>query len=56
MPAAEVPDDDELDGCEVDFTVAPTSDEDLAAVVLFAGVDPNDVPLIAERYRELFGG
>jgi hypothetical protein len=41
------------DGCELDFTDDPTADEDLDAVVLFAGVDPGDVPDLADAWRIL---
>jgi hypothetical protein len=50
---------DDLDGCAADFTVIPTEDADLAAVVLFADVDWDDPDKVAARRAEwerVFGG
>ncbi len=44
-------DDDLLDGCDLDFTDAPTSDDDLDGVVLFADVS-DDPAAIEERRAE----
>lgn len=43
----------EPDGCALDFTSDATADEDLDAVVLFAGADPGDVLDLAEAWRIL---
>ena len=46
----------EPDGCALDFTEAPTADEDIDGVVLFAGVDPEDADAVddlAEAWRRL---
>lgn len=55
MPA----DDARLDGCDLDFTADPTSDDDLDFVVVFAeALDPNSDKTVAEaeaEWRELFG-
>lgn len=51
-------DDEQLDGCDLDFSADPTPDGDMAAVVLFADVDPSDADAVAARvaeYREVFG-
>ena len=48
--------DEEEDGCALDFTVEPTADEDVDGVVLFAGVDPGDVPDLAEAWRLIAEG
>jgi len=53
-------DDDQLDGCcDVDFAMAPeTTDDDVAALVLFAGTDfadPATVARKADEWRTLFG-
>lgn len=53
-----VEDDDFLEGCDIDFSEDPTSDDDLDAVVLFADVDPSDTAAIEARkaeWQELFG-
>lgn len=49
-------DDDLLDGCDLDFTEAPTNDEDLDAVVLFADVSDDQAVIDARRaeWQELF--
>jgi signal transduction histidine kinase len=44
--------DEEEDGCALDFTVDPTSDEDLVALVLFAGMDLEDRAAVAARANE----
>ena len=46
----------EPDGCALDFTAEPTADEDVDAVVLFAGADPGDVLDLAEAWRILAEG
>ena len=46
----------EPDGCALDFTDAPTADDDLDGVVLFAGTDPEDAEAVddlAEAWRRL---
>lgn len=46
----------EPDGCELDFTVDPTADEDVDGLVLFAGVDPEDADAVddlAEKWRRI---
>lgn len=47
--------DHELDGCDVDMVADPTSDDDLAYLVLFAGVAPEDVEAHAAALREVLG-
>lgn len=45
------------DGCDLDFTIDPTDDTDVDAVVLFADIDPADVSAVARRrgeWEELF--
>ena len=52
------PDDDLLDGCELDFTEDPTPDEHVPYAVLFAGIDKRDRSAIEARariWRALFG-
>lgn len=51
-------DDDLLDGCDLDFTEAPTGDDDLDAVVLFADVadDPAAIERRRAEWQELFTG
>ena len=44
--------DEEEDGCALDFTVAPTADEDIDGVVLFAGLDLEDPDAVAARADE----
>lgn len=46
-------DDDELDGCELDFAADPTTDDDAPYLALFAGVDPSDVEAHAAELRQL---
>lgn len=46
----------EPDGCGLDFTDAPTSDDDIDGVVLFAGVDEGDVADLADAWRILAEG
>ena len=60
--------EDLLDGCDLDFTENPVTDEELPYVVLFASVDEShrgfwgriehahDVRQLAEEWRDLFGG
>ncbi len=46
----------DLDGCDLDFTEAPTADDDIPGVVLFAGIDPEDADAVddlAEAWRRL---
>ena len=46
----------EPDGCALDFTEAPTADEEIDGLVLFAGVDPEDADAVddlAEAWRRL---
>lgn len=50
------PDDLEPDGCDLDFRENPTSDDDIAGIVLFAGIDPEDADAVsdkAEAWRRL---
>lgn len=47
------PDDDLLDGCEVDFNEDLTTDDDLPFVALFAGVPEDEIEKVAGEYREL---
>lgn len=50
------PDDLEPDGCDLDFRENPTSDADIAGIVLFAGIDPEDADAVsdkAEAWRRL---
>jgi hypothetical protein len=51
--------DDDLDGCDLDFTEDPVSDEDLPYLALFAdALDPNTETTIAQAeadWAELFG-
>lgn len=47
------PDDDTLDGCDVDTTEDPTPDEDIDGVVLFAGVPADQVEAHAAALREV---
>ncbi len=49
-------DDDLLDGCDLDFTGTPTSDDDLDSVVLFADVSDDPAAIDARRaeWQELF--
>jgi hypothetical protein len=42
-------------GCDVDRDSDPTSDADIDAVVLFAGVDAENVATHAQAWRELGG-
>lgn len=49
-------DDDELDGCDVDFAADPTTDDNVPYVALFAGVPPDDVVDHARQLREVLGG
>jgi len=42
--------DDELDGCELDFTDNPVADEDVATLVMFADVFHSEVK--TERRRQ----
>ena len=44
--------DDELDGCEIDFTEDPVSDDDLDGYILFG--DESDVEEKKEAWKELF--
>jgi hypothetical protein len=48
-------DDDDVDGCEIDFTEDPTPDDDLDYVVLFADVlgDEKAIEARADEYRAL---
>ena len=39
----------EPDGCALDFTDAPTDDEDIDGVVLFAGIDLEDADAVSDR-------
>lgn len=43
----------EPDGCDLDFTKDATADEDVDALVLFAGVDPADVDDHAAALRAM---
>lgn len=47
-----MPEHDHLDGCDLDFTEDPVSDEDLPYLVLSPEGDPERL----EEYRVLFGG
>lgn len=47
-------DDDELDGCELDFSENPTPDDEVDYVVLFAGVPEDEIEKVAAEYKELF--
>ena len=40
---------DSFDGCDVDFTENPLSDEDIDGFVLFADLSPDDVESIEKR-------
>lgn len=44
--------DDELDGCDIDYAEHAISDEDVDLVVLF----PDGDPAKAAEWKELFGG
>ena len=56
MPA---PEDEFLDGCDLDFTEDPTPDEESDLFVLFAeALDPNNPKTVAEakaEWREVLG-
>ena len=44
------------DGCALDFTEAPTADDEIDGLVLFAGTDPEDADAVddlAEAWRRL---
>lgn len=43
---------DDLDGCAVDFTAAPTADDEIDGIVLFADVDLGDPAAVAARKAE----
>jgi hypothetical protein len=43
---------DGLDGCDFDFTVEPTPDDDIDGIVLFADLDPQDAEAISRRKAE----
>lgn len=43
---------DFTDGCDEDFTINPTSDEDIIGFVLFADIDPNDNESIEKRIHD----
>jgi len=43
---------DFTDGCDEDFTIDPTSDEDIAGFVLFADIDPLDKESIEKRIHD----
>lgn len=47
-------DDDQLDGCALEFDdpATNTSDDDIAALVLFADVEFDDPPAVEARRRE----
>ena len=46
-------DDEFLDGCDLDFTVDPTPDDEADLFVLFAeALDPNNPKTIADVERE----
>lgn len=48
----ELDDDDELDGCEVDMSLNPTSDEEVELMPMFAeALDPNS-PVTVEQVGE----
>lgn len=52
-------DNDELDGCELEFKGDETPDEDIDGVVLFSGVDLNDpvaVEIKKAEWEELANG
>lgn len=46
---------EELEGEELDFSENPTPDDNIDAVILFAG-DEDDAFLKAEEWKELFNG
>jgi hypothetical protein len=47
------PDDDQLDGCDLDFAEDPTSDDAVELYPLFArALDPNDPKTVADVERE----
>ena len=50
---------DEVDGCDLDFAVDPTPNDEVDLVTLFAeGLDPNNPKTIEEvraEWEELFG-
>jgi hypothetical protein len=54
-----MPDDDLLDGCDLDFTVDPTPDDEADLFVLFAeALDPNNPKTVEEakaEWDEVFG-
>lgn len=50
---ADRPDDDELDGCDLDFTQVPLEDDESDLFVLFAeALDPNSPVTIEDVERE----
>lgn len=49
-------DDDELDGCELDFNDNdPTPDDEVDFVALFAGASKAEAKKLAKEYRKLWG-
>lgn len=52
-----MPDDDALDGCELDFTVDPDDDETAELRALFPqGTETPDIEARAAQWREVLGG
>lgn len=53
-----IPEDNILDGCELDFTVDPTPDDEVDLLTLFAeALNPNNPKTVEEaeaEWRELF--
>lgn len=50
------PEEDDLDGCEIDFAEHAIGDEDEPFVALFAGVPEDEVEAHAEELRKALGG